>query len=460
MISRRGFVILLAGLLGLIQFSYAQEDDLRDYAISEVRQQILENENETLLQIAVEVMNNGTEAQGVTEVIFTLLAEPNQELARIELQPLKADASVTVIGEFPIIGFPAGTEQTIQVSVGIDEVERADTPIADDNLETLVVSIPERAIVSAPTLFAFEGENFIILGESYDRIQVVLALAASVGIVILVWIVTVILRLVFRRPPRFAPWQPPYGLMSMYDQNTTEGRRWAWQQHAQNSLLLAPPHEGNIHAIKLLMGADGSSLTNWKITAMRLSQYDTYGRIARTQMIADKKWIRSLNGVLKNRNKMNEAKLQKALRPIADGLATAFCKNLSNKNAFLPVSFDIRWEGKHGEVRIFFELYQCVQNAWYRMDQWEPMMQVLAQKMQENFTFTIHGKTTPEKIKDFRERLRDDLIWLLMESVKVEQAPVYNPQQTPAPRQQFEIPDTLSGMSPMPSENPIPASSV
>ena len=84
-------------------------------------------------------------------------------------------------------------------------------------------------------------------------------------------------------------------------------------------------------------------------------------------------------------------------------------------------------------------------------------MQVLAQKMQENFTFTIHGKATPEKIKDFRERLRDDLIWLLMESLRVEQAPVYNPQEQQFSRQQFEIPDTLSGMSPMPEDNPAVA---
>jgi hypothetical protein len=456
MISRRYFAIVIAVLLWGIQALYAQEE-LRDYAITTVKEQIIEDES--ILQIEVEVVNNGTDASEETEAVFTLVTEDNQELARETIPPLVAGGSVKVTGEFPLVGFPAGTEQTIEISVGIDDIEREGNPIAKDNIETLEVTIPERPIITAPTLFAIEGESYIILGETYEKAEIVIALAASVGVVILIWILTVILRLVFRRPARFAPWQPPYGLMPMYDQNTTEGRRWAWQQHAQNSLLLAPPHEGNIHPIKLLMGADGSSLSHWKIIALRLSQYDSYGRIARTQLIADKKWIRALNGVLKNRSKLNEAKLQKALRPIADGLAKAFCKNLSNKNAFLPVSFDIRWEGKHGEVRIFFELYQCVQNAWYRMDQWEPMMQVLAQKMQENFTFTIHGKATHEKIKDFRERLRDDLIWLLMESLRVEQAPSYSPQEQQFTRQQFEIPDTLSGMSPMPEEKAVVAGS-
>jgi hypothetical protein len=448
------FLIIAALVLGILP-AFAQSE-FRDYAIVSVSHEFLLEEG--ILQINVTVKNNGTDAISDAEVIFSLISDSNRELARetISAADLPARGSVTVTGRFPLADFEAGTEQTIEITVGLDRLEPRNTPIAEDNIHTLTVTIPETPIVAAPVIFAIEGENFIVLGESYTKTDIVLALAASVGIVLLLWIITVVVRLIFRRPPRFAPWQPPYGLMPMYDQNTVEGRRWAWQQHAQNSLLLAPPTEGNIHAIKLLMGADGSSLSHWKITAMRLSQYDTYGRIARTQFIAGKKEVRRLNAVLRNRAKLNEIKLQKALRPIADLLAQQFCKQLSNKNAFLPVSFDIRWEGKHGEVKIFFELYQCAQNAWYRIDQWEPMMQVLAQKMQENFTFTIHGKATPEKMKEFRERLRDDLIWLLMESLRVEQAPNYNPQEQQPARQQFDIPDTLSGLA-MPEEKPAVA---
>lgn len=452
---RRFSLLILALLILGILPSYAQVD-LRDYAITNVTHQFFPDDG--ILRIEVTVINNGTDASSETEVIFSLVSDGNRILEQKTIPALEARASVNLIGNFSIVEFEPGSEQTIEIAVGLDGFELRNTPIAEDNVHTLTVTIPERPIIAAPIIFAIEGENFIVLDESYTKTEIVIALAASVGIVILLWIITVVLRLLFRRPPRFAPWQPPYGLMPMYDQNTVEGRRWAWQQHAQNSLLLAPPTEGNIHAIKLLMGADGSSLSHWKITAMRLSQYDTYGRIARTQLIAEKKLVRGLNTVLKNRAKLNEIKLQKALRPLADMLAKQFCKHLNNKNAFLPVSFDIRWEGKHGEVKIFFELYQCSQNAWYRIDQWEPMMQVLAQKMQENFTFTIHGKATPEKMKEFRERLRDDLIWLLMESLRVEQAPVYNPQEQQPARQQFDIPDTLSGIQPMPEENPAVAS--
>lgn len=450
MFGKRFLMSLILGCFWGVLFASAQTD-LRDYAITNITHQFYIEE--AILQIDVEVVNNGTDASSSTQVVFRLLGDEERVLASEEIPALAAGRSVKVTGSFPIADFPAGTEQSIEVSVGLDGFEIRNTPIAEDNIQSLTVSIPSPTIIQPLQFFAMDGENYIIFGETYDKTQIVLALAAGVGAVILLWILSVIIRLIFRRQPRFAPWQPPYGLIPMYDQNTTEGRRWAWQQHAQNSLLLAPPHEGNIHPIKLLSGVDGSNLNHWKVIAMRLSQYDSYGRIARTQFIADKKLVRRLNGILKNRHKFNEARLQKALRPIADTLAKSFCKHLSNKNAFLPVSFDIRWEGKHGEVKIFFELYQCVQNAWYRIDQWEPMMQVLAQKMQENFTFTIHGKTTPEKMKDFRERLRDDLIWLMMESLKVEQSPTYNPQEQQVGRVQFEIPDTLSGLAPMPEDN-------
>src|SRR5690606_37810559 len=119
--------------------------------------------------------------------------------------------------------------------------------------------------------------------------------------------------------------------------------------------------------------------------------------------------------VLKKRGTIDETKLQKMLRPITESVVKKFVKKISKKTAFLPIAFDMRWEGKHGDVRIIFELYQFAENAWYRIDQWDPMMQVVSRSMQENYTFTIHGKENAEKMRDFRERLRDDLIWLLLE---------------------------------------------
>src|SRR5690606_16251764 len=114
---------------------------------------------------------------------------------------------------FTSTSFPAGTEQTIQVSVGIDNFEINGTAIAEDNLRTIIVPIPSRATgLESPIWLAFEGDTIILFDESYERTQVILALAAAVGILLLLWLLTVILRLLFRRPPRFGTWQPPYGL--------------------------------------------------------------------------------------------------------------------------------------------------------------------------------------------------------------------------------------------------------
>jgi hypothetical protein len=102
--------------------------------------------------------------------------------------------------------------------------------------------------------------------------------------------------------------------------------------------------------------------------------------------------------------------------------------------------------GQHGDVRIFFELYQCRQNAWYLLDQWEPTMMVVTQRLQENFTFTMHGKNNAETQREFYSRLADDLAWLLLEMIRAEQT---IPQPTPPPRAVEAIPDTLTDMEPI-----------
>jgi hypothetical protein len=68
--------------------------------------------------------------------------------------------------------------------------------------------------------------------------------------------------------------------------------------------------------------------------------------------------------------------------------------------------------------------------------------------MQENFTFTIHGRTSNEKMNEFFGRLRDDVIWLLLEMVRVDEI-AQQPQQQESPREMFNVPDTLSGMQPI-----------
>lgn len=428
----------------------------RDYEISSLRYELIEDD--AVIKLSVVVQNSGADATSETNVIVTLLGDEPDILVTDTLIPLSANTSVTLEIPFSVNLFPADSQQELEVRVGIDRFELENTPIAINNIETITIDVPARTTSSnEPVFFERTADGIILLGEEYSLVTIALATLGFVVALMILWIFTIVFRALFSRPPRFGAWQPPYGLMPMYDQNSVEGRRWGWQQLAQNGLLLAPANNGNIHPVKLLMSSEGRNLENWKVTGMRLSQYDIYGRIARTQVIADKGLVKRMNKILQKRDSIDEAKLQKMLRPITQKLVKKFSKKVRNKTSFLPISFDMRWEGSHGDVQITFELYQFSDNAWYRIDQWNPMMQIVSQTMQENYTFTIHGKENAEKMKAFRERLRDDLIWLLLESFRVEAVPEPQPDELPVSRQQFNIPDTLSGMTPIPAQDqPLP----
>jgi hypothetical protein len=437
---------LLLGITLLLVFGIAlHAQSNRDYAILDITYEVSADQAQLILHVTVQ--NLGAAATTPSEIVTRIAGDPNRELSRGVVEPLAAGATQIIPVVLSANDFPVDGTQSIEVSVGLDAYELPNTPIAENNIRSIDITIATVAAENI-TLFDFNGEEFIVFGYVFSRSDAALYLAGFTVVVIVLWLISVVLRLIFRRPPRFGTWQPPYGMMPMYDQNTVEGRRQAWQTHAQNSLLLAAPTDGNLHPVKMLIGTDGGNLRNWKISAMRLSQYDTYGRIARSQAVADKQWVKRFNNLLKKRYGQSEAKVQKMLRPIARGLVQQFRKHVNKKNGFLPIALDIRMEGKHGEVRIVFELYQCQGRAWYRLDQWEPTMMIVAQTMQENFTFTIHGRMTHEKMNEFYDRLRDDLSWLLLEMVRVDEM-ASQPQQQQQPREAFNVPDTLSGMQPI-----------
>src|SRR5690606_6632419 len=126
-------------------------------------------------------------------------------------------------------------------------------------------NVPARVTPSTePVFFERTADGIILWGEEYSLVTIALATLGFVVALMIFWIFTIVFRALFSRPPRFGAWQPPYGLMPMYDQNSVEGRRWGWQQLAQNGLLLAPTNNGNIHPVKLLMSSEGRNLENWK----------------------------------------------------------------------------------------------------------------------------------------------------------------------------------------------------
>src|SRR5687768_996574 len=127
---RRFSLLILAVLILGILPSYAQAD-LRDYAITNVTHQFFPDDG--ILRIEVTVINNGTDASSETEVIFSLISDGNRILEQKTIPALEARGSVNLIGNFSIVEFEPGSEQTIEIAVGLDGFELRNTPIAEDN---------------------------------------------------------------------------------------------------------------------------------------------------------------------------------------------------------------------------------------------------------------------------------------------------------------------------------------
>lgn len=457
---RSAYALLFVLLLGVM----AAAQQSRDYAIGAIRHEF--SPDRTRFSLFVSVINRGADAQATSQV--TIL-QNGRILAQETLPPLQALETLTLEIPFITADFTGGSIQSFRVEVGIDALEPADSPLASNNSISESVAIPlnvprpaDETANLMPLNFdtiddylrelVIVSDNRVTIGKlDFDKFDFVLALVGGLGIFLALWMLSVILRMVFKREPRLAIWQPPYATAPLFDQNTLEGRRQAWQQFAQNCLILAAPAEGNLHPVKMLLGANGGTLNDWQVSALRLSQYDTYGRITRSQSISEKKLIKRLNQLLKRRSRLSEAKLEKQLRSLARALVRNFRKKIAKKNAFLPLAFDMRLNGKHGEVRIFFELYQFQQGAWYRIDIWEPNMLVVKEKMQENFTFTIHGMSSGETYRTYLKRLEVDLTWLLLETLRI--PPIPSVEASPEALQpapvSFHVPDTLSGMQPL-----------
>jgi hypothetical protein len=222
-------------------------------------------------------------------------------------------------------------------------------------------------------------------------------------------VITLILRALFSRPPTLPAWQPPYVITQLVDPNSTNGRRQLWQQHAESDTLPLPCVPGNYMVRKILIGSSGAKLAGWRVTGLRITQYDRYGRVARSQTVLPKKTVKALDHAVRKSASLDWDKALKATRSAAKALSAAYLKKVKKGSATLPVAVDIRFVGIHGEVRILFELYGCNANAWHEIDHWEPEMRVVNGSIHENFTYTLFGQYPEETGKQFRKRFEADL---------------------------------------------------
>jgi hypothetical protein len=79
---------------------------------------------------------------------------------------------------------------------------------------------------------------------------------------------------------------------------------------------------------------------------------------------------------------------------------------------------DVRLQGKHGEVRILFELYECQNGQPSKLDFWEPEMTVMGKIIHENYTYTLYGQSGGETFREYRKRLPDDIMHALVDMLR------------------------------------------
>lgn len=462
-------LLTLFGLLFVISLTAAQAIP-RDYVVSRPRFTLVDNG--ATVRIQVIVGNQGGDAS--EESTIELYDAATNALVESQTLPaLASGESRTFTFNIDTANYDAGSQQVFRVEAGIDDYELAGAPISANNATRVSVPIPGEGTITTPApgaspapatqpdstvdadapFIVFHPDNSItVAGRTFTQNDLFISVLILCGTALMLWIFSLVLRLLFGQPPAMGNWQPPYATVPMMDPNSLSGRRQAWQLHAQNGLILAPPQEGAFHPVKLLLGMDGIKLSHWQFKAMRLAQYDSYGRVARTYSLAPKKAVNRLNKIMRQRQKLDEEKLRKRLRPVARDFTRVLKKRIRKNSAFLPVALDLRLEGKHGEVRILFELWSYQNANWHRVDQWEPELYIHGKRLQENYSYTIHGQSGGETLKEFHRRLEDDVLWLLLETIILPVPEAYNNPQ-PQPRETFDTPDTLTNMKPITDSN-------
>ena len=426
--------VILAFLITLqiATSALAQQNPPPDYSVVVFNRTITSDGNTLILQFGVN--NIGGAAAESSNARLFVETGGDQLIDEQSLRALGANDSETLTFNIDLATIPDGIVD-FRLEVGLGDVENANSGTSDNNIARVGYIIPTPAsprptAQPRPTATPIEATSSAVqptiaptatttielpfgidLGN-LDRINPLLiggVIAALGAGLILLWVITVILRLLFRPPRIFEVWTPPYATAPLQDANTLAGRRQLWQQNAQSDSVTAPCIEGQYHIRKHLIGVDGKNLSGWRVRGLRLSQYDIYGRIARSQTMASKGNSRRLDRAVKRSATLTDTDAQRAVRPIAKQLARDFQRNLHKRGVSLPIALDIRFRGAHGEVKIVFELYQCTMGMLQQVDRWEPEMTVVTGAIQENYTYSLQGMRQNENMRAFRQRLENDL---------------------------------------------------
>jgi hypothetical protein len=448
---RRVIVLIFCLVLGIIPV-WAQSAP--DYVIENLRSAF--SEEGTQIVVEFEVHNVGDEADD-TAIVSLIVVESGQLINSFSLRPLRADEFVTLRFTFDANAFSSGSSQTLQASVELSQ-ESADARANNTALICVTFTAGTTGVTGRCVSISEDPIGAVLRQLNIDpnnQEQVLRLVGVGAAVLLLLMIVWITVRAAAQKTPSFGTGRPPYATMGAADVNTVWGRRQLWQQHAQNDGMPSGCAEGSVHARKLLLGVDNLYLAGWRITALRVSQYDAYGRVAHSTVLASDSMVKRLNraarasaSLAKNaklRNEQKKQRLSNQVRPIARGLAGKLQRKLNSRSAMLPIALDLRFEGTHGEVRIVFELFQCQYGVWKQIDGWEPEMMVTGKTIYETYTFTIFGQLTSESFQDFKRRLPDDVTRFLVDAVMLSAPDQPEPAGPPAPEQSASDEPTQGG---------------
>ncbi|HYO88154.1 MAG TPA: hypothetical protein VER79_05865 [Candidatus Limnocylindrales bacterium] len=362
--------------------------------------------------VRFDVNNLGGVAQE-TAVAATGLATGGV-LAAQDVRPLGPGESQPVQLRFP--SNVASGRLSLRSTVTLSEADSGAGPARVETAScTVQIAQVQPTAIPLPTAPPASGE-IVLPGDivlSTEAIAGAVIALCCVGLAV-IGLVVLTARLLGRSGPVFPIWQPPYVPPAMLNPSTQAGARAGWQEHAASDALPSPCLPMDHAARKVLMGMEGIKLRNWRIAALRASQYDMYGRIGRTEVIATPRLVKHLN------RQMDKAQFQpgktprspetivKALRPFAAWLANRLIQRI-DRTPSLPIALDLRLTGDHGTVRILFELYTCTNGAWQITDAWEPEMMLRSGVIGENFSYTFYGRQADEPKRAFRRRLREEV---------------------------------------------------
>ena len=415
---------LMSGAVGMAQTIP------RDYAVSSPR--VCYSADGATATVAFTVTNEGSDAREATQINIT--RNSDSRVIRSEtLEPLAAGEKMALTFDFSLADF-SDDDSFFKIEAGIDQYELAGSTSAINNSQFFRVIVAEatKDPCAPPPVPASEpavvydlwlpvvnaginiDENGLELnGNRYTLSQILIGLAPVIAGLFLLWLLSLILRLLLYPSPKFGAWHPPYAVNVYHDPDSTMGRRQSWQPHAQNSAITAPCQPNHVVVLKRLLDMDGRALGGWKIKAIRTVQYDMYGHINRTEVIMSAKLTRQLNKALRRASQADQQQLHQMIQPIARQLRKAALKPIHKQNMMLPIALDFRFEGQYDEVRVVFELHQCRGDAWHLIDQWEPTFGMAGANIPESFTYTLQGLLPGETPKAYKKRLQEDMARLL-----------------------------------------------